>query len=500
MAWGGLVVVLSLFLIQVCSHLEYTPDDTYIYLQYARNIIQHHEMSFNAGEPSYGVTSPLWLGAISVAGWLGIDLLVAAKGIDICFALGALIAIFLIQRSWTASSLVALLTAAALSTHIWFLRWAGTGMETSLVALLVLLTVHNLVESRYQLAAVYSGLLVLVRPESVVVVTTAFLCALYLYERKGVRLRALSMFVPIAFGVVLPWLIYAYLNFGTVVPNTALAKSSAGYVLDDMLYTLNDSVKTLGVSDGLPLLILLTTCGLWLLKNTRARASFLRGRESKDIVFDKKASPFLVSIVWIVTVPILYVATSVNVISRYFILVSPIGLLVAFAMTWRFLETRVSDRYRRIAAIAFTFIMVSYNVGVFQLSVKPHLTEFSLGMKDCFIDIGEWLRKNTSEESSVLVGDIGAIGYYSNRKIYDAAGLISPALLPFVRKGYSIDQMLKDDKFNTICNPSYVIERSTVPDAVHASTLRLVLRREVHGLGLASRGTMYYSVYKVERN
>ena len=36
-------------------------DDTFIYLQYARSIIEHNEFAFNRGEPIFGFTSPLWL-------------------------------------------------------------------------------------------------------------------------------------------------------------------------------------------------------------------------------------------------------------------------------------------------------------------------------------------------------------------------------------------------------------------------------------------------------
>jgi hypothetical protein len=48
-------------------------DDTYIYLQYARNIIQNQEISFNHGEKTYGFTSPLWLGLITLLSWLSND-------------------------------------------------------------------------------------------------------------------------------------------------------------------------------------------------------------------------------------------------------------------------------------------------------------------------------------------------------------------------------------------------------------------------------------------
>src|SRR5258706_2673900 len=54
-------------------HFPYTPDDTYIYLQFERNATQGNGISFNAGEPTYGVTSPLWMFIIALGGKLGTE-------------------------------------------------------------------------------------------------------------------------------------------------------------------------------------------------------------------------------------------------------------------------------------------------------------------------------------------------------------------------------------------------------------------------------------------
>jgi hypothetical protein len=45
--------------------------------------------------------------------------------------------------------------------------------------------------------------------------------------------------------------------------------------------------------------------------------------------------------------------------------------------------------------------------------------------------VGEWVRLNTPENSILAVKDIGYIGYYSQRKILDLAGLVSPECIPF---------------------------------------------------------------------
>ena len=44
-----------------------------------------------------------------------------------------------------------------------------------------------------------------------------------------------------------------------------------------------------------------------------------------------------------------------------------------------------------------------------------------------------WLKDNTSETDLIAVHDIGAVGYFSQRRIIDLAGLVSPEIIPIIR-------------------------------------------------------------------
>ena len=120
-------------------------------------------------------------------------------------------------------------------------------------------------------------------------------------------------------------------------------------------------------------------------------------------------------------------------------------------------------------------------------------------MHNGFIKIGQWLHENTSQDDAVLVADIGAIGYFSERKICDAAGLVSPELLPLSRMGYSIERIMREPVFASRCNARYVVERSDVPNAVHPVDLQPVFAVAINGLGLSSQDTAYYTVFRVRR-
>jgi hypothetical protein len=47
--------------------------------------------------------------------------------------------------------------------------------------------------------------------------------------------------------------------------------------------------------------------------------------------------------------------------------------------------------------------------------------------------VAHWLNQNTPEDVLIAAHDIGAIGYFGDRKLVDLAGLISPDVIPFIR-------------------------------------------------------------------
>jgi hypothetical protein len=61
------------------------------------------------------------------------------------------------------------------------------------------------------------------------------------------------------------------------------------------------------------------------------------------------------------------------------------------------------------------------------------------------VTVGKWLRDNTPSDAIVASHDIGAIGYFSQRKLVDSAGLVSPSYIPIVRDQPAILRQLQAD-------------------------------------------------------
>ena len=60
--------VLLAYGIGVLVYRDSIMDDTFIHLQYARNLREAGELAFNRGEPSLGATSPLWILLLAAVG------------------------------------------------------------------------------------------------------------------------------------------------------------------------------------------------------------------------------------------------------------------------------------------------------------------------------------------------------------------------------------------------------------------------------------------------
>ena len=61
-------------------------------------------------------------------------------------------------------------------------------------------------------------------------------------------------------------------------------------------------------------------------------------------------------------------------------------------------------------------------------------TRFTRGVDDNLIRVAEWVRDHTPRDALIATHEVGAIGYFCERRVIDSAGLVSPEAVPFVRE------------------------------------------------------------------
>ncbi|MGH7384178.1 MAG: hypothetical protein ACREKG_03280 [Candidatus Rokuibacteriota bacterium] len=198
-------------------------DDSWIHMQFARNLAEGHGFSFNPGVPVSGSTAPLWTlvlgGAFAAFG----SHPVLAKVLGIAATLGAAWLAGRLALSWTGRRELGLLASVLVALAGPMVWGALSGMEVGLAALLVTgaLVLHT--RGRAWAASATLGLATLARPESVLLLPLFWLGGPLTWR------RALAWALPVA-GCLAPWVAFNLETTGTALPATAAAKIEGGLV------------------------------------------------------------------------------------------------------------------------------------------------------------------------------------------------------------------------------------------------------------------------------
>ncbi|MEX1140471.1 MAG: hypothetical protein WEF53_14085 [Bacteroidota bacterium] len=475
----GIAILVLAFYVTAVLHYSYTPDDTYIYLQYARNIAEGNGFSFNIGEPSYGVPGPLWALLIAAGAAGGLDPFVVAKTIDLFFAGLSVIIALRLSVEILKDPLYALVATAVVATDTWLLRWAGSGLETSLSVLLVLLTFFYVYRTEYALASLSAAFLTLVRPEGALLFVLVQADNVINTSNWRLAFRVTLKSTGVYAAVLAPWMVYALLTFGKVIPNTFDAQTISGYSLESLIGVLGSEVKILLISQGISIaLLLIGVAGV--LRRSSLRHAWIE-------VFP---------LVWPLALLLFYSIMNVQVVSRYLLLVSPV---IAIFGVWGVKKSTEfwKLRWRTSLGLLAGLVMISgvQNQVFYHLKVLPHLKGFILGMEECLRPMGYELRKMGGPTTSVLTSDIGLVGYVSGVKVYDTAGILSPE----IRKqfsGLTYDDGMEQEVYLNVIRPDFVLDRSHQPGRLETAELKKIMSCRFPSLGLMFESQVYYTLYK----
>ncbi len=400
-AYLFLAAAVIFFLSDTIQKLPYSPDDTFIYMQYARNIAGGHGFSFNPGEPSYGVTSPFWVIILSIPYFPGIDAFWFSKILDIICAAFSILIFFRLAKlifNDKGDTFYPLLAVSLFTLNIWFIRWSFTGMETNLAVLMMLLVLYFYFKKNYALSFFLCGLFFLIRPEGFILFLVIFVCVLV--EKNKTEFKNIIMYIILFALSIIPFLIYSKITFGTFLANTTLGKSTLTFNISTITAQVLEITKTLAPSSGIEILLALIFIVMaW--KNRMLRQ-------------------FMPLILWPAGLLLLYVVTDADIISRYFMIIIPVFTIMAVKLI-----EMLNVKYKFSAGVVLFIVILVISQFTFYKFVKPHTGNFSNGIENCLIPVGKWFNDNTPENSRILVNDVGAIGYYSNRYIIDAAALVN---------------------------------------------------------------------------
>jgi hypothetical protein len=471
-------------------------DDTYIHLVYARNLADLGELSFNTGEPTYGATSPLWVALLALVRLMGGDLIVWCGLLSVLFALGSIALLYRVLLRISGDGTLASAAALLFSAEAWVVRWSAVGMETSFalfVVILALLASLSAAGSRRG-SALFGILLfcaVLTRPEAILLVPLA-LAAFILTRRlrnKG-GLTWLFVFIPL----YIVWLVIIERHTGTYLPLTAGAKQGRPDFSAAMLGRALVPIKIWGATLAVPWLMILSAfVGGFL---ARPPLSIFTGEKENRITV-------LLLLFWALALPLVYIVLDFHILSRYLVPVTPAVVILAYLGFDRFTRRVISrGRARRAALAAVTIIAILLNVVFYSTVVVKPTREFSRGLEEVLGEMGRWLDRNADRDALVAAPDIGAIGYYSGRRILDLGGLVTPEIND-MRQSIDVERIIEEGLYLRF-KPDYLVDRSERPDrfageVIGGHRFTPVVRGRVANLGIRKPDPVFYVLYRIEK-
>ncbi|MFP3852854.1 MAG: hypothetical protein ACLFWD_01025 [Anaerolineales bacterium] len=410
-------------------------DDAWIHQTYARNLAMEGTWSFQAGLPSAGSTSPMWTALNVPAYLLGIQAVtwVALLGLAMLVATGLIASLWLREGRRLASwQLGALGGSVALE---WHLVWAGlSGMETLLAGLLALWFLWLLLRtgfSPFKLGLIL-GLGVWIRPD---LLSLSVAAGWYWAVQRSLRSQ---MNWPLKFGMgaallIIPYLLLQWSLSGNLWPSTFYAKQAEYAALRGTPWLARFGQQLLAPLPG-PLALLVPGALYWAWRRFRA------GMWQE-----------LAAALW----PLIYMATFATRLpvtyqhGRYVMPIIPIltvlGMLGMIEIARRVHGSRegwVLSRAWVLSTVAIALIFLVLGAQAYSRDVAIIETEM--------VKTAKWIQDNTPEDALIGAHDIGALGYYGERRIVDLAGLISPEVIPIIRQEAELAALLSEKSVDYI--------------------------------------------------
>ena len=439
---AAVVVLMSgLFLLFANAQggLGFPLDDGWIHQTYARNLVRNGRWEFVPGVVSSGSTSPLWtlllaLGYVLRLPFLWWSYLLGV--LSLCWLCWSSMMIW--RQLWPTLKNKDWLVGLALALTWPFLWAAISGMETiffvalglSIVTTYLSATVSvNISIKQVSVLGVLSGLLILTRPDGVVLIAFVGLGILLLSDKWSERLKLGIVFGVTTVILLIPYFLFNWLSSGTIWPNTFYAKQTEYAAL-----------LTVPIWQRLAQLLYFSWGG---------SASGLQGMSGAHLLL----FPGLVIAAWqalktdwshkrlVASLPLLWAGGHIFLYAwrlplafqhgRYLLASFPIWIIFGLAGWQTLLFDREPSRpiwiLQQVGRFTFAAMLVIFSF----FGARAYANDVAF-IEGEMVTMAKWIAENTPETSVIASHDIGAIGYYAERPLLDLAGLISPEIIPLL--------------------------------------------------------------------
>ena len=443
MKWHNLIIFTAvlafLSLLITLSFYEVTYDDVYLAFRYAKNLVGGYGFVFNPGENFLGTPAPFFVISLAllhkllpmlsipqIASWI------SGFSLFFCSLFAYLVARDLHQP--LVGSLVALFT---LLNPLVLMTFGG---ETPFYLMLVCAAFYFYFKGQIYIPSFLLALSLLNRSEGIVPAAVIF--GHFLLVKRRVPLGPMTLYIL----TIAPWLAFSLLKFGSPLTNSLAAKIAQ-------------------VEVGLPLF--LQGAINWvrlIIGGNLFFAAFIPLFVLGMIYAIVGERQWLLLFSWVILQTIGYIILRVPFYHWY---VAHIGLglgilaslgaaappyfwgtvykvmddlLVAIkedAVALRHKLSSLSDKLKVLYPLVVSLVSLCVILSLLAEigAIYPYYRGQPGPANRLYRAAGEWFAENTDQDASIAYLEIGQIGYYSDRRVIDVLGLVTPGVVDHVKKG-----------------------------------------------------------------
>lgn len=423
--------------------LSFPLDDPWIHLTFAKNLAHYFSFSYFKNEMvTAGSTSPLYTLILSLMFFISDNEMYISYVLGLLFFAGSSFAFYkLCNVEFDKEIIFALICTGIFIFDKWMNFIAGSGMETTMYIMILILCAYFYRKRSPAPFAVMLGLIMWTRPDGVAfifaVIVDYILVSYYSKDQINLILFSGNDLKKIFFifaGIVGLYLLMNYALSGSLLPNTYNAKLTyyspefrSRY--DFLKYEVWEYFK---YGNYYVVMIGFIAALLKLFFDIYKKTY---NQNTLYIVF-------IFALIFIYWLKLPYA----HRFGRYMMPLIPFFILVA-TIGFRDLA-KIINKYTDNALFSKSLFYIWAGI-IFFMGAKNYDETKDLYASQCKyiydrqVMAAKWLKTNTNENDIIATHDVGAIGFYSDRKIVDVAGLVTPDLISKINDVSYVDYMTK---------------------------------------------------------
>jgi len=416
-------------MVQFIGTNSFPLDDPWIHLTFARNLAKYFSFSYYHNEMvTAGSTSPIYTFLLAAGYFISQNEFILSWIFGILFfSVSGYYFYNLSSFDFPKENLFAIAATAFFLLDKWMNFISVSGMETTMFIFILLAAAYFYRKRNVIPFAVFLGLILWTRPDGVAFIAALFIDYFILYKFAG-KDKSVILFTKqeiikiliISGGITILYFLLNLSLSGSLLPNTYNAKLT--YYAPEFrsrLEFLKQEVWQYFTSGAYMYIMIGFIAGfLFTLKN------LFKGKYNPNILYVL----FILILIFIYWYKLPYAhrfGRYMMPVIPFFILVSVSGFKEAAVLIASFLKSRqVVVFVLSLAAIVIVFFSINDIGGSRKLYADECKYIYERQVKAAL-----WINEHSAETDIVATHDVGAIAFYTQRKIIDVAGLVTPELI-----------------------------------------------------------------------